>query len=565
VGTKKSVSLPVAIAVGGSSNGGAGDTTAPYVPDNLEVLPISATQMNLTWSASEGDSDFTGYKIYRDGVRIGYSVTTSYVDVFSFVPGKTYKYTVAAFDTEDNTSEPSVAVSGVAPAPINPNPEPNPNPTPTPGPTCPAAQTGGSTSGGAGTATFWGDFESGSVTGSGNHNWDHLQVDGDGSLKVVSGGARQGSNYGHIVLADSGCSSCVERAEVVQMHNSSGGIQDENENSGTVRYSFSVRFDTSWRSMVGDNNGAWGIFLQLHGADSLGTNPAFAFDASDVIRFSLRGGNLSQNNGDDYDLSNNSLNKGKWIDFIMTIKYAKDTTGFVTIERRDEGQTNYTTVLNIPNVATLQYANGQGVLPHYMKHGLYRNHENFTSILDVDGFTREVVTGSAPAPSDTQAPSASTGLTATAASSNLVNLSWTAPTDNVGVNCYQIYRGGVQIGTSAGTSYTDTSASGSTTYSYTVVAYDAAGNRGDESAAASVTTPRTHSRRKRHSLYRPHAFLRRTRTRTNLSRYCHSTRTQRIGRHGCNQYRYCFSTGRRNGTRPSRNISDQRSHLCQDR
>jgi len=92
-------------------------------------------------------------------------------------------------------------------------------------------------------------------------------------------------------------------------------------------------------------------------------------------------------------------------------------------------------------------------------------------------------------PTDTTPPSAPTNLTATAASATHVSLSWTASTDNVGVTGYKIFRNSAQIGTSTTTSYSDTTVSGSTTYSYYVTAYDAASNNSAASNTVSITTP----------------------------------------------------------------------------
>lgn len=89
---------------------------------------------------------------------------------------------------------------------------------------------------------------------------------------------------------------------------------------------------------------------------------------------------------------------------------------------------------------------------------------------------------------DTQAPTAPTGVTATAKTGTSVSLSWTASTDNTGVTGYNVYRDGVQVGSSTTTSYTDTGLSASTAYSYTVKAKDAAGNVSAASAALSATT-----------------------------------------------------------------------------
>ena len=91
-------------------------------------------------------------------------------------------------------------------------------------------------------------------------------------------------------------------------------------------------------------------------------------------------------------------------------------------------------------------------------------------------------------PPDTTPPSIPTNLQATAISSSQINLSWTASTDNVGVTGYKVYRGGSQIGTSPSTSYTDTGLTPSTLYTYTVSAYDAAGNTSNQSSPASATT-----------------------------------------------------------------------------
>src|SRR5437016_8525830 len=90
---------------------------------------------------------------------------------------------------------------------------------------------------------------------------------------------------------------------------------------------------------------------------------------------------------------------------------------------------------------------------------------------------------------DTTPPSVPTGLTASAVSSSQINLSWTASSDNVGVSGYRVYRGGTQIATRSTTSFTNTGLSPSTTYTYTVAAYDAAGNLSAQSSSASATTP----------------------------------------------------------------------------
>jgi chitodextrinase len=88
---------------------------------------------------------------------------------------------------------------------------------------------------------------------------------------------------------------------------------------------------------------------------------------------------------------------------------------------------------------------------------------------------------------DTVAPSVPTNLTSPSQTTSSANLSWTASTDNVGVTGYRVYRNGSSIGTTSSTSYSDTGLTSGVQYSYTVAAYDAAGNTSAPSTARTVT------------------------------------------------------------------------------
>jgi chitodextrinase len=87
------------------------DTTAPTVPTGLTKTGATTTTISLSWAAStDPDSPVAGYDVYRGGVKVGTSTTTSYTDMGLSVH-TTYSYSVAAYDSVPNTSAQSTALS----------------------------------------------------------------------------------------------------------------------------------------------------------------------------------------------------------------------------------------------------------------------------------------------------------------------------------------------------------------------------------------------------------------------------------------------------------------------
>jgi beta-xylosidase/chitodextrinase len=89
---------------------------------------------------------------------------------------------------------------------------------------------------------------------------------------------------------------------------------------------------------------------------------------------------------------------------------------------------------------------------------------------------------------DTTPPSAPTGLTASNVATTSVTLSWSASTDNVAVTGYTLYNGASIAASTSGLSASVSGLSPGTTYGFTVVAKDAAGNTSASSSTVSVTT-----------------------------------------------------------------------------
>ncbi|MBZ0157892.1 MAG: chitobiase/beta-hexosaminidase C-terminal domain-containing protein, partial [Alphaproteobacteria bacterium] len=96
---------------------------------------------------------------------------------------------------------------------------------------------------------------------------------------------------------------------------------------------------------------------------------------------------------------------------------------------------------------------------------------------------------------DLAAPSVPAGLQASAASPTQINLSWNPSTDDVEVAGYHVYRNTALVATVTATSYSDTGLTASTTYSYTVDAFDAVPNTSAQSSppvqATTLSAPDT--------------------------------------------------------------------------
>ena len=102
-------------------------------------------------------------------------------------------------------------------------------------------------------------------------------------------------------------------------------------------------------------------------------------------------------------------------------------------------------------------------------------------------FAAELTVQESAAP-DSEAPSTPTGLVATVVDADRVDLVWNAATDNVGVAQYRVDRSDGASFVAVATTFSDLTVTADTTYDYTVVAMDAAGNESPPSAAITVTT-----------------------------------------------------------------------------
>ncbi|MFA4992758.1 MAG: DUF2612 domain-containing protein [Candidatus Omnitrophota bacterium] len=229
--------------------------------------------------------------------------------------------------------------------------------------------------------TFWGDFNSGVVYGAGDHNWKNAPtLDGTSTIDLISDGS--GGYYAAFTV-----NSGEQLAEVSMMQDASNADIVENENSGGQIYEFSVMLDSTWQSM---SVGGYANIVELIALDRNLYSPAFAIDVHNKT-ITLFSGDVVGRIKQDFALSISEYPLNEWIDFRLSIDYKKTETGYFKVEEKLRSSANYTTVLSLENIATLQYSseiNGGAVPDHVMHIGLSRSNESFTSIIYHDGFTR---------------------------------------------------------------------------------------------------------------------------------------------------------------------------------
>lgn len=100
-----------------------------------------------------------------------------------------------------------------------------------------------------------------------------------------------------------------------------------------------------------------------------------------------------------------------------------------------------------------------------------------------DSFTVGILLGD-----DSTPPSVPASVSAVPMSTAQIDVSWASSTDDTAVAGYQLFRDSIQIATTTLTSYSDTGLTASTTYTYTVTAFDVFNNFSSSSAPVSTTT-----------------------------------------------------------------------------
>ena len=91
------------------------DPTPPTTPTGLTATPQGAQSVLLSWApASDPETGVASYRILRNGVEIGGSNTTQFLDA-GLLPGQSFEYQIVAVNGLDGASQPSAPLAYVLP------------------------------------------------------------------------------------------------------------------------------------------------------------------------------------------------------------------------------------------------------------------------------------------------------------------------------------------------------------------------------------------------------------------------------------------------------------------
>ena len=443
----------------------------PSVPTGLSAPTDTASSVGLSWTASTGGA--TGYTIYRNGTQVGTSTTTTYTDS-TVSPSTTYQYTVDAYNgagTHSAQSSPALSVTTPSTAPPS-------VPTGLSAPTDTASSVGLSWTASTGGATGYTIYRNGTQVGTST------------TTTYTDSTVSPSTTYQYTVDAYNGAGTHSAQSSPAL------SVTTPSTAPPSVPTGLSAPTDTassvglSWTASTG---GATGYTIYRNGTQ-VGTSTTTTYTDSTVSPSTTYQYTVDAYNGAGTHSAQSS----------PALSVTTPSTAPPSVPTGLSAPTDTASSVGLSWTASTGGATGYTIYRNGTQVGTSTTTTYTDSTVSPSTtyqYTVDAYNGagthsaqSSPALSvttpSTAPPSVPTGLSAPTDTASSVGLSWTASTG--GATGYTIYRNGTQVGTSTTTTYTDSTVSPSTTYQYTVDAYNGAGTHSAQSSPAlSVTTPST--------------------------------------------------------------------------
>ncbi len=453
------------------------DTEAPTAVTDLSSANTTFNSTDLSWSASTDNVGVTNYEVFQDGVSIGNTGTTTF-NVIGLAELTSYDFTVFAQDAAGNTSPVSNTETVVT--------------LQAPDTEAPTAITDLAS---ANTTTTTTDLTwSASTDNVGVTNYevfqDGVSIGNTGTTTAFNvTGLAPSTSYDFTVFAEdaAGNVSPVSNTETVV----TAGVPDTEAPSAVTDLSAAnTTFnstDLSW-SAATDNIGVTNYEVFQDGVSIANTGTTTTFNVTGLTELTSydftvfaqdAAGNTSpvSNTETVVTLQAPDTEAPSAITDLASANTTTTTTDLSWSASTDNvGVTNYEVFqdgVSIANTGTTTTFNVTGLTPS-TSYDFTVFAEDAAGNVSAVSNTETVNTDAIP---DTEAPTAVTDLSSSGTTSNSTSLSWSASTDNVGVTNYEVFQDGVSIAnTGTATTFNVNGLTPSTSYDFTVLAEDAAGN-----------------------------------------------------------------------------------------
>lgn len=407
------------------------DAQPPTVPILNSAIARSQTQVDLAWSASTDNVGVAGYQIVRNGsplANVGGSSLT-YTDS-TVTAGTAYAYTIRAFDAAGNYSGPSNSAAVTTPAP--------PVSSTCPGPAQDAF-----------TGCYYNSIDlSGTpalvrTDGQINFDWTFTSPD-----KSVPGPAYSIRWQGSFQFDGGAYTFTAMASDGIRLYIDGGLVLDRWRDQPIYFYTVRPAL-TAGRHLITmeyyERTGTPSAHLTWQ------NNSPVTTAAPVISTFTATPSSITAGQG-------------------TTLAWAISGASTVSIDN-NVGDVSSVTAKSVSPAQTTTY--------------------KLTAANSGGAATALVTVTVNPGAADAQPPATPVITSITAKAATQVDLAWSASTDNIGVAGYQIIRNGSALTSvpAATLSFSDSSAAANTTYSYSVRAFDAAGNYSSPSSSATVTTP----------------------------------------------------------------------------
>jgi len=452
------------------------DPVAPPPPTNLTATTVSASEIDLAWTAPDAN-DLIGYRVYRNGSPVAEPTGTTYRDS-GLQAFTTYNYTVTARDNEGLESDPSGSAQATT---LDGSPPTRPENL--------SATATGTTSIGlswSGSA----DPESGVVGYRVYRNG--TQVAETAGTTYLETGLSPATEYEYRVSAVNG-----QGLESPKSSRASATTFDATGPSTpkdlTAAAAGTDRIDLEWSGSSDPESGiaSYRIFrdgvqvgqtAQRQYTDT-GLNPAteYEYRVSAVNGQGLESGRSDPASATTLDASPPTVPQNLAASPVGTERIDLSWTAS---EDPESGVTGYLVFRDGSQVETTAQTVFQddGLTPA-------TEYDYYVVAVNGDGLQSQPSTTVSARTFDGTGPTAPTELTATAVATDRIDLTWSpAEDEETGISAYKVFRDGLEVATTTETSYQDSGLSPATEYEYRVSAVNGDGLQGSLSDPALATT-----------------------------------------------------------------------------